>query len=101
MQYITRRFLLRFGFTIGLDDCETTAIANVKTYLAQAKMYKDDEEKIMACLNNAKNKGANTAKDSLRGGNHFSDTILSGSKGDWSNVTQIMGLLGQHNLKCG
>ena len=28
MQYITRRFLLRFGFTIGLDDCETTAVAN-------------------------------------------------------------------------
>ena len=101
MQFITRRFLLRFGFTIGLDDCETTAVTNDETYLEQAKMYKGNEAKIMTCLNNAKNKGAKTAKDSLRGGNHFSDTILSGSKGDWSNVTQIMGLLGQQNLKCG
>ena len=48
-----------------------------------------------------KNKGTKIAKDALDSSNHFFDTILSGSKNDFSNVTQIMGLLGQQNLKCG
>ena len=102
MQYITRRFLLRFGFTISLHDCippekETEA---VEEHLEKAKTYTEENE-IMMCLDNAKNECQTITKDALDENNHFFDTILSGSKGDFSNVTQIMGLLGQQNLKTG
>ena len=104
MQYITRRFLLRFGFTISLHDCKPpqkgTVARAVEGHLAKAQNH-TEEDKIMVCLNNAKNKGQKITKDALDGTNHFFDTIVSGSKGDFSNVTQIMGLLGQQNLKTG
>ena len=104
MQYITRGFLLRFGFTISLQDCKPPqkekVTEAVEEHLTKAKTY-TEEDKIMMCLNNAKNKGQKTTKDALNKTNHFFDTILSGGKGGFSNVTQIMGLLGQQNLKCG
>ena len=102
MQYITRRFLLRFGFTISLHDCKPPEKVSraVEEHLSQAKTY-TGENNIMVCLNNAKNKGQTITKNALDKNNHFFDTILSGSKGDFSNVMQIMGLLGQQNLKAG
>ena len=104
VQYVTRGYLLRFGFTIDLGDCQTTCQSQVndavEEYLSKAR-FETDESSIVSCLNNAKNKGQKITKDSLKLSNHFFDTILSGSKGDFSNVTQIMGLLGQQNLKCG
>ena len=93
VQYITRAFLLRFGFTIGLDDCKTVHVDGIEECIDKARTFTDEKE-ITMCLNNA-------TKTVLHRDNHFSDTILSGSKGDWSNVTQITGLLGQQNLKCG
>ena len=102
MQYITRVFLLRFGFTISLHDCKPPEkdTEAVEEHLGKAKTY-TDENNIMVCLSNAKNKGQTITKNALDKDNHFFDTILSGSKGDLSNVTQIMGLLGQQNLKTG
>ena len=102
MQYITRVFLLKFGFTISLHDCKPPEKVSraVEDHLSKAKTYADEND-IMVCLNNAKNKGQAITKDALDKDNHFFDTILSGSKGDLSNVTQIMGLLGQQNLKTG
>ena len=93
VQYITRAFLLRFGFTIGLDDCKTVHVDGIEECIDKARTFTDEKE-ITMCLNNA-------TKTVLHRDNHFSDTILSGSKGDWSNVTQITALLGQQNLKCG
>ena len=39
------------------------------------------------------------AKDSLGDDNNFLSTVISGSKGDFFNIAQITGLLGQQNLK--
>ena len=104
VQYVTRGYLLRFGFTIDLGDCKPTHESRVgdavEEYLNDARL-ETDETRIVSCLNNAKNKGQKITKESLKPTNHFFDTILSGSKGDFSNVVQIMGLLGQQNLKCG
>lgn len=101
-QYVTGGYLLRFGFTIGLHDCQTTVNIKdaVEKHLVNARR-ETEETHIMECLDNTKNEGQKMTKDSLKKSNHFFDTILSGSKGDFSNVTQIMGLLGQQKLKCG
>ena len=56
MQYITRGFLLRFGFTISLGDCKPPSKEihkEVEVYLEKAKTH-DEEKDIMTCLNNAK-----------------------------------------------
>ena len=100
MQYITRRFLLRFGFTVSLHDCIPPENVSVEEHLEKAKTYTEEHE-IMMCLNNVKNECQTITKNALDENNHFFDTILAGSKGDFSNVTQIMGILGQQNLKTG
>ena len=57
------------------------------------------EVRINAALNKAKDIGLRIAKDSLSKNNNFLSTVQSGSKGDFFNIAQIAGLLGQQNLK--
>ena len=42
--------------------------------------------------------GLRIAKNALNPSNNFLSTVISGSKGDWFNISQITGLLGQQNL---
>ena len=53
----------------------------------------------MQPLSKAKDIGLRIAKESLRHDNNFLSTVISGSKGDFFNIAQITGLLGQQNLK--
>ena len=41
------------------------------------------------------------AKDALADDNNFISTVTSGSKGDYFNIAQIAGLLGQQNFSGG
>ena len=56
------------------------------------------EIKVNASLSKARDNGMKIAKDALPTSNNFISTVTSGSKGDFFNIAQITGLLGQQNL---
>lgn len=58
------------------------------------------EPNVNLLLNSAKDSGNKLAKYNTESDDSFLHTISSGSKGDWVNITQITGLLGQQNV-CG
>ena len=112
VQFITNNWLLIDGFSIGIGDClvqdpkKSEEISDViKKCLIEAETIKNTtshagirEVRIIAALSKAKDIGLRIAKDSLDQNNNFLSTVKSGSKGDYFNVAQITGLLGQQNL---
>ena len=119
IQFTTNEYLLIKGFTIGLGDCLIPQKADnygvskqeeirdaVKKCYIEAEGIKETtthkgirEVRINASLNKAKDIGLRIAKDSFATDNNFISTVSSGSKGDFFNIAQITGLLGQQNLK--
>lgn len=108
LQFMVNQWLLIEGFSIHAGDClkEKDLGGMVEKYLMQAETIKHTtyhpsirESKIIATLSNAKDVGMKIAKDSLRDSNNFIKTIESGSKGDYFNIAQITGLLGQQNVQ--
>ena len=119
IQFTTNKYLLIDGFSVGLGDClipqtknkdgvtKEEEICDVvsKCYIEaeaikQATTHPNIREiRINASLNKAKDIGLRIAKDALAEDNNFLSTVLSGSKGDFFNIAQITGLLGQQNLK--
>jgi DNA-directed RNA polymerase beta' subunit len=112
VQFITNNWLLIDGFSIGIGDClvqdpkKSEEISDViKKCLIEAETIKNTtshpgirEVRITAALSKAKDIGLKIAKDALDQNNNFLSTVKSGSKGDYFNVAQITGLLGQQNL---
>jgi DNA-directed RNA polymerase II subunit RPB1 len=109
IQFITNEWLLYHGFSIGIGDCIATKQDEIKDAVLknfyQAKTVefatqhpKIKEAKISACLNKAKDLGMKIAKEAMKSDNGFIATVTSGSKGDYFNIAQISGLLGQQNL---
>jgi len=109
IQFVTNAWLLVAGFSVGLADCmvknqeKVQEIQDViqKCYL-EAEQVKTTtthpgikEVRIMAALGKAKDMGLKIAKNSLDKDNNFISTVTSGSKGDFSNICQITGVLGQ------
>jgi DNA-directed RNA polymerase II subunit RPB1 len=119
MQFAANNYLLIDGFSVGLGDClisneaneagvtKTEQIRDViqKCYIEaegikQTTMHPNIREiRINAALNKAKDIGLRIAKEALDTDNNFLSTVHSGSKGDFFNIAQITGLLGQQNLK--
>jgi len=113
VQFIGNYWLTIFGFTIGLSDCllsdykkEKEISNSIKKYYIEADVLSKinsnntiKEIRISASLNKAKDVGLKIAKESIDKQNGFLDTINSGAKGDFFNICQITGLLGQQNLK--
>lgn len=113
MHFVTNYWLLLKGFSIGLGDClvtqqsKQTEIQQVikKCYLEAEGIKKTTthngirELRVNAALNKAKDVGLRIAKETLAKSNNFLSTVNSGSKGDFFNIAQITGLLGQQNLK--
>ena len=112
IQFVANNWLLIVGFSVGLEDClvqgeEQQSMVNdvinrcyieaegVKTTTAHAGI---SEIRVSAALNRARDIGLKIAKDSLNPSNNFLSTVRSGSKGDYFNICQITGLLGQQNL---
>jgi len=113
IQFVTNAWNLLRTFTVGLGDClvtskeKETEIQDVinKCYI-EAEGIKNttshegiQEVQINAALGKAKDIGLRIAKESLDPDNNFLSTVISGSKGDFFNIAQITGLLGQQNLK--
>lgn len=109
LQYITNEWLLTKGFTIGIRDCLITddnliqkniEECFIKTQLVEEKTNNPiiKELKINSELIKARDVGMKIAKNNMDKDNNFISTITSGSKGDYFNITQIAGLLGQQNV---
>ena len=112
IQFITNNWLLIDGFSIGIEDCivkgqsKTEEInAVIQKCFIEAEGIKSTttnagirEVRITGALSKAKDIGLKIAKDALESTNNFLSTVKSGSKGDWFNIAQVTGLLGQQNL---
>ena len=117
--FITNNWLLNNTFTVGLGDClvsqnksETGVSTQEKIQDVISKCFLEAETiktntthpgiremRINAALNKARDIGLKLAKDGLNPTNNYISTVKSGSKGDFFNIAQITGLIGQQNLK--
>jgi DNA-directed RNA polymerase beta' subunit len=112
IQFVTNNWLLTHGFSVGLQDCMVTSQKNTNTiketiiqyYIKAEGIEKTTqnpgirEVRITAALSSAKDVGMKIAKESMNKDNNFLDTVGSGSKGDFFNIAQLTGLLGQQNI---
>lgn len=113
IQFATNEWNMINIFTVGLGDC-LVADTNkqqeiqdvIKKCYIEAEGIKSTtthpgikEMRVNATLSKAKDIGLRIAKDSLNKNNNFLSTVNSGSKGDFFNIAQITGLLGQQNLR--
>lgn len=112
MQFLANNWLLVHGFSVGLEDCMITDKENVQTikdtlvqYYTKAQGVEAStqnpgirEIRITATLSQAKDIGMRIAKDAMNESNNFLSTVGAGSKGDFFNIAQLTGLLGQQNL---
>lgn len=112
IHFIINAYLLYKGLTISLDDClleSTEKRATIQSVIAecfvQAKAVEEStihsgirEVRVSASLNKAKDSGLRIAKEAMKSSNNFLIPIRSGSKGDYFNIAQITGLLGQQNI---
>lgn len=87
------------------DKCRAIITDTVDRCFAEAAVMHDKctdetmrEGRISAILNRAKDVGMKLAKEGLDRSNNFIDMITSGSKGDYFNISQIAGLVGQQNI---
>lgn len=112
IQFIANAFLLFHGFSIGLQDCIISDEATDNISLSNNKLFADAllheqsiqnpnirEAHVSRILGNARDRGMKIAKDELGTTNNFVSTVVSGSKGDYFNIAQIMSLLGQQNFQ--
>ena len=112
VQFLSNNWLLVDGFGIGLEDCLVKDVNQkakiedvISKCLLEAEGIKETtqhlgirEVRINGSLSKARDIGLKIAKESLSENNNFLSTVNSGSKGDFFNIAQITGLLGQQNL---
>ena len=108
IQFIANAWLLYHGFSISIKDCIPSKEAEIKSIIAkcvlEAKRIEETtsnkftrEIKVNASLSKARDHGMKIAKDDLDNTNNFVQTVVSGSKGDFFNIAQIIGVIGQQN----
>ena len=110
--FLTNQWLLHDGFSIGLGDCMVQGedkVLEIKHVISscyiEAEGIKETthnpnirEARITGALSKAKDMGLKIAKNALQDTNNFISTVKSGAKGDFFNIAQITGLLGQQNV---
>jgi len=113
MQFLGNAWLMVHGFSVGLEDCMITSddsVMAIKDKLVECYTKAEGIEattqnpgireiRVTAALSQAKDIGMKIAKDAMRPDNNFLVTVTSGAKGDYFNIAQITGLLGQQNLE--
>jgi DNA-directed RNA polymerase beta' subunit len=113
VQFMGAAWLLVHGFSIGLEDCMITSedsVSAIRDTLTQCYTKAEGieettqnpgirEVRVTASLSQAKDIGMRIAKDAMRPENNFLVTVHSGAKGDYFNIAQLTGLLGQQNLE--
>lgn len=110
IQFITDAWLLTYGFSLGLKDCFSDRKETIKKVLDcidEAEIANETvsdknlkEVKINNSLNKARDVGIKIATE-MKKGNPLGMMIVSGAKGDYVNIAQISGLLGQQNIAGG
>lgn len=109
VQFMSNQWLSYTGFSVGISDCLTGNPEMVKKVVRGAFVKAEQSEfntanedikeaRILMALNGARDVGLKLAKETLDSNNAFVNTIMSGSKGDFFNICQIMGLLGQQSI---
>lgn len=112
IQFLTNGWLELNPFSVGIQDCvigdprKKEEIKNItqKYFLEAVNVSKSTdhpqirEARVNCSLNKAKDIGLKIAKETLKPDNNFISTVTSGSKGDYFNIAQITGLLGQQNI---
>lgn len=114
LQFVVNEWLLFFGFSIGIKDCIPSTDTQEKIQRNVTKCFSEAQSisnnvinskiknaKISMILAKAKDTGMKIAKESFSESNGFISTVTSGSKGDYFNICQITGLLGQQNVNGG
>ena len=109
VQFLATSFLENIGFTISIQDCILHDRENIETSvtksLLKAKSAHEGitNKKIKEIYTNfslgaTRDLGLSIAKDSMFKENHFISTVQSGAKGQFFNIAQITGLLGQQQI---
>lgn len=112
VQFITNAFLMCHGFSIGLKDCIVEERARINEAIDrsfvkassvedQVKNEKIREAYMGTALSGARDTGMMIAQKSMTRDNNFITTVTSGSKGDFFNIAQITGVVGQQYLAGG
>jgi DNA-directed RNA polymerase II subunit RPB1 len=119
IHFLTNSWMLQEGFSVGLEDCLVSKELNkdgvsktdeIKDYIQKCFLEADGirenttnvgikEIRVNGALGKAKDVGLRIAKDALKKDNNFLATVKSGSKGDFFNIAQITGVIGQQNIK--
>jgi DNA-directed RNA polymerase beta' subunit len=116
-QFLINHFLIESGFSIGLQDCivrnngsnnenyKNKINSEMIKYFTEAQSIINTEtdeymkeQKINNCLNNATSVGQKISKETLDFDNSLNCMVLSGSKGSYVNIAQIVGIIGQQNV---
>ncbi len=98
------------GFSVGFEDCipknEQLCINETEKCMLEAysamESEKDPESmenKITGALNSAISLGQKLAKEALNEDNNLVTMISAGAKGNWFNISQTTGLVGQQIVK--
>jgi len=109
LQFTTNEWFLHRGFSIGIKDClvdtnEEIENSIAKCFLEASIIEKNTiapnikEAKINEALGKARNIGMKLSKDAFSDDNAFVATVTAGSKGDYFNIAQISGFMGQQNF---
>jgi hypothetical protein len=108
-QILINSWLLHYGHTIGMKDCIPNNIDTIEAEInkcfleASAVMRTEKDEEILEAkvagkLNKAVTVGQKLAKEALDPKNNLVQVIKSGAKGDFLNITQVTGTVGQQNV---
>lgn len=115
LQQLTDRWLMTHGFSMGIADCYASKSAAVAQTLLETRSQVDEvlnnppenkspaqiEGIIQTVLNGAMNIGPKLAKDSMMKDDFNALNIMrnSGAKGSVINLSQIVAMVGQQNIK--
>ena len=108
VQFIANQFLFHRSFTIGIQDCLAKSVQKIEDVAFKCFIESKDTEasisherirelKIGTILDKARDMSLKISRNDLKDDNGFVDTVTSGSKGEYFNITQITGMLGQQN----
>ncbi len=108
-QILINNWFTHYGYSIGLQDCipENTDLIESemnKCFMkatAAIRTEKDEEmleAQINGFLGEAITIGQKIAKDALKEDNNMVRVINSGAKGNFFNITQVTGVVGQQNV---
>lgn len=109
IQYLGNKYLQYAGFSIGIEDCFlndrneidyciSKSLLKAKSIHENVKNERIKEIYTRFSLIAARDLGLTLAKKSMSSENNFRCAVNSGAKGQYFNITQITGLLGQQEV---